>query len=57
MFDCYNLYYRAEKAVKHYNLSWTGEEFKFGHGDYETCDALEQHFYNKPMLAGETGNI
>ena len=51
----YCLTFRCDQAVKHYPLTWTGDVFKFGHGEFSDVDDLLHHFTNKPLIGSESG--
>lgn len=46
---------RCKDTVKHYNITWTGEEYKFGMATFESIKSFVNHFHNHPVLAGESG--
>ncbi|KAJ8319438.1 hypothetical protein KUTeg_004529 [Tegillarca granosa] len=48
---------RCDKSVKHFNITWTGSVFKFGHGEFQSIDELIQHFANKPLIGAESGQL
>ncbi|KAJ8319431.1 hypothetical protein KUTeg_004522 [Tegillarca granosa] len=53
----YALSVRCDKSVKHFNITWTGSVFKFGHGEFQSIDELIQHFANKPLIGAESGQL
>jgi hypothetical protein len=36
-------------------VMWTGEVFKFGHGEFSGVEDLLHHFTNKPLIGSESG--
>ncbi|XP_046572834.1 dual adapter for phosphotyrosine and 3-phosphotyrosine and 3-phosphoinositide-like [Haliotis rubra] len=53
----YAISVRCDQSVKHFNLTWNGTEFKFGHGTFKTIKDLLFHFDNKPLIGGESGQL
>ena len=43
--------------MKHYPLTWTGTNYKFGHGEFESVEDLLHHFQNKPLIGSESGKV
>lgn len=48
---------RCDSSVKHYPLTWTGTNYKFGHGEFESVQDLLHHFQNKPLIGSESGKL
>ena len=46
---------RCFQSVKHYEISWNGNEFKFGMGSFNSVDELVEHFTNFPVIGGDSG--
>ena len=46
---------RCKDSVKHFNVTWMGDGYKFGMGVYATLKEFIDHFDNQPLIAGETG--
>ena len=46
---------RCFQSVKHYEISWNGNEFKFGMGSFASVDELVEHFANYPVIGGDSG--
>ncbi|XP_041363514.1 dual adapter for phosphotyrosine and 3-phosphotyrosine and 3-phosphoinositide-like isoform X1 [Gigantopelta aegis] len=53
----YALSVKCDKSVKHFNVSWTGTEFQFGHGTFKSLQDLLTHFSNQPLIGGESGQL
>ncbi|XP_052685305.1 dual adapter for phosphotyrosine and 3-phosphotyrosine and 3-phosphoinositide-like isoform X1 [Crassostrea angulata] len=53
----YALSVRCDSSVKHYPLTWTGTNYKFGHGEFESVQDLLHHFQNKPLIGSESGQL
>ena len=49
--------FRCDSSVKHYPLTWTGTNYKFGHGEFESVEDLLHHFQNKPLIGSESGKV
>ena len=54
-FSCSCMNSRAADAVQHFHLYWREDHFAFGHGTYDNVEELAEHFDNKPLLGGESG--
>ena len=52
----YNVCFRCKDSVKHFNVTWMGDGYKFGMGLYATLKEFIDHFDNQPLIAGESGN-
>lgn len=50
------MFYRCKDSVKHFNITWTGEEYRFGMATFGSIKSFVNHFDNQPLLAGESGN-
>jgi hypothetical protein len=48
---------RCDSSVKHYPLTWTGTNYKFGHGEFDSVQDLLHHFQNKPLIGSESGEL
>ena len=46
---------RCFQSVKHYEVSWDGNEFKFGMGRFASIEELLEHFSNYPVIGGDSG--
>lgn len=46
---------RCQSSLRHYRVVWDGKQFKFGLGKFPTVEALLAHFYNKPIISGDSG--
>lgn len=53
----YALSVKCEQAVKHFNIVWTGSEINFGQCTFKTASDFVEHFKNKPLLCGESGQV
>ena len=46
---------RASEAVKHFKIGWDGYKYKFGMGTFSTLNEFVEHFENKPLIGGDSG--
>lgn len=53
----YALSVKCEQAVKHFNIVWTGSEIRFGQCTFKSAADFVEHFKNKPLLCGESGQV
>jgi len=53
----YALSVKCEQAVKHFNIVCTGSQIKFGQCQFNTASDFVEHFRNKPLLCGESGQV
>jgi len=53
----YALSVKCEQAVKHFNILCTGTAIKFGQCQFSSAADFVEHFKNKPLLCGESGQV
>ncbi|XP_059179067.1 dual adapter for phosphotyrosine and 3-phosphotyrosine and 3-phosphoinositide-like [Physella acuta] len=53
----YALSVKCEQTVKHFNIVWTGMEIRFGQCTFNSAADFVEHFKNKPLLCGESGQV
>lgn len=53
----YALSVRCDQAVKHFPVVWTSSEIKFGQCTFKSAAEFVDHFRNKPLLSGESGQV
>ena len=46
---------RCKSSTRHYRIVWDGKQFTFGLGKFPSLKALQSHFYNKPIISGDSG--
>ena len=51
----YSLSVRCSNSVKHFQISWDGNEYTFGMGKFQSLNDFINHFHNKPLIGGESG--
>ncbi len=50
-----SLFSRCKDSVKHFNVTWMGDGYRFGMGVYASLKEFIDHFDNQPLIAGESG--
>lgn len=48
---------RCKDSVKHYNVTWDGESYRFGLATFKTVEEFTAHFEKQPFIAGDSGVI
>lgn len=46
---------RCASSVKHFQIGWDGSQFKFGMGSFSNISEFVEHFENKPLIGGDSG--
>lgn len=55
--DCLTLSVRCKNSVKHYRVTWDGQQFVFGLCKFANVAEFQEHFRNQPMISGESGAL
>ncbi|CAG5127808.1 unnamed protein product [Candidula unifasciata] len=53
----YALSVKCNQAVKHFPVLWSSPEIKFGQCTFKSAEEFVDHFRNKPLLSGESGQV
>ena len=43
--------------MKHFQIGWDGKHYTFGMGKFANLNDFVDHFENKPLIGGESGEI
>ena len=52
----YSLSVRCANTAKHFAIGWDGTHYTFGMGRFSSLKDFVEHFENKPLIGGESGN-
>ena len=47
--------FRCANSVKHFQIGWDGDQYTFGMGKFNNINDFVEHFENKPLIGGESG--
>uniref|UniRef100_A0A0B7AGP9 Dual adapter for phosphotyrosine and 3-phosphotyrosine and 3-phosphoinositide n=1 Tax=Arion vulgaris TaxID=1028688 RepID=A0A0B7AGP9_9EUPU len=53
----YALSVKCEQAVKHFKIVWMDSNITFGQCTFKSVAEFVEHFRNKPLLSGESGQV
>ena len=53
----YSLSVRCANTAKHFVIGWDGTHYTFGMGRFANIKDFVEHFENKPLIGGESGNF
>lgn len=53
----YALSVKCGQAVKHFSIVWTGRDIIFGQYNFQNVASFVEHFKNKPLLCGDSGQL
>ena len=43
--------------MKHFQIGWDGSQYRFGMGTFSCLNEFVEHFENKPLIGGDSGEF